>query len=87
MFLGTLGLSREEIPSHPPAEVNMQSFVSGPAAPTQAQSKPRLSSFDSSPEFSLAHWLEVHRLVELSALDDRELKGYVFDDSCLLVSE
>ena len=32
------------------------------------------------------HWLEVRRLVELAERDDRESKGYVFDDS-LLVSQ
>ena len=36
--------------------------------------------------FSLMHWLEVRRLVELAELDERESKGYVFDDS-LLVSQ
>ena len=55
-------------------------------APPQAQSKPILSSYDSAQEFSLMHWLEVRRLVELAELDERESKGYVFDDS-LLVSQ
>jgi len=52
-------------------------------APSQAQSKPILSSYDSGQEFSLVHWLEVRRLVEL---EEGESKGYVFDDS-LLVSQ
>jgi hypothetical protein len=51
--------------------------------PHQAQSKPRLTSYDPSPEFSVAHCLELIKLVET---DDREPQGYVFDDSCLLVS-
>ncbi len=63
------------------------SLVSGPAAPPQAQSKPRLSSYDSSQECSLAHLANVCRLVELAQREDGELKGYVFDDSCLLVSD
>jgi hypothetical protein len=56
-------------------------------APPQAQGKPNPSSYDSGQECSIAHWLEVCRLVELAERDDRELKGYVFDDSCLLVSK
>ena len=55
-------------------------------APPQTQGKPVLSSHDSGPEFSLVHWLEVRRLVELAERDDRELKGYVFDESALFVS-
>lgn len=47
----------------------------------QTQSKPRLSSFDSEQEFSLEHFLEVRRLVAMAEREDRELKGYVFDDS------
>jgi|GEM_PF-1779961 len=58
-------------------------FVSSP----QTQGKPDLTSYDSGQECGLAHWLEVCRLVERAELDDRELKGYVFDDSCLLVSK
>ena len=53
-------------------------------APLQAQDKPHLSSYDSGQEFSLTHWLEVCRLVELAERDDRELKGYLFDDSLLV---
>ena len=55
-------------------------------APQQAQVKPNLSTYDSGHECSLVHWLEVCRLVETAERDDRELKGYVFDDS-LLVSQ
>ena len=57
------------------------------AAPLQPQGKPSLTSYDSGQECSLAHWLEVCRLVETVERDDCELKGYVFDDSCLLVSK
>lgn len=46
-----------------------------------AQGKPRLSSYDSSEEFSFEHLLEVRRLVALAEQD--ELKNYVFDDSLL----
>ena len=53
-------------------------------ATPQAHSKPILSSYDSDQEFSLVHWLEVRRLVELAERDDRELKGYLFDDSLLV---
>lgn len=56
-------------------------------APHQTQGKPVLSSLDSGHEFSLVHWLEVRRLVELAERDDREMKGYVFDDAALLVSD
>jgi hypothetical protein len=55
--------------------------LSDPVVTPQAQSKPRLSSFDSEQEFSLEHFLEVRRLVALAAREDRELKGYVFDDA------
>lgn len=47
--------------------------------PTQA--KPCLFSYDSGPEFSLEHFLEVRRLVALADQDERELKSYVFDDA------
>ena len=63
------------------------SVVPDSVAPPQTQGKPNLSSYDSGQECSIAHWMEVCRLVELAERDDRELKGYVFDDSCLLVSE
>lgn len=53
-------------------------------APPRPSSKPTLSSYDSAQEFSLAHWLETRRLVELAERDDRELKGYVFEDSLLV---
>lgn len=54
------------------------------AAPPQSCTKPTLSSYDSAQEFSLARWLEARRLVELAERDDRESKGYVFDDSLLV---
>jgi hypothetical protein len=63
------------------------SLVPDSVAATQAQGKPCLSSYDSGQETSLAHWLEVCRLVELAEREDQESEGYVFDDSCLLVSE
>ncbi len=63
------------------------SSVLEPVIPPQAESKPCLTSFDSGQEFSLEHLAEVCRLVEFAVIDDRELKGYVFDDSCLRVSE
>ena len=50
-------------------------------APTEK--KPRLESLDSGPECSLKHLLQLYRLVEI---EDHELDGYVFDDSCLRVS-
>jgi len=56
-------------------------FVAAP----QAQGKPVLSSHDSGQEFSLVHWLEVCRLVELVEIEDRELNGCVFDDSLVSV--
>jgi hypothetical protein len=55
-----------------------------PVSPVQAESKPRLTSHDSGQECSLEHWLEVYRLVEKEEFD---LDGYVFDDSCLFVSQ
>jgi hypothetical protein len=61
------------------------SIVPNPVAPPQAQGKPILNSYDSGQEFSLAHWLEVCRLVELVEIEERELKGYVFDDSLVSV--
>jgi hypothetical protein len=60
------------------------SLVSDPVVPHQAQSKPHLASYDSSQEFSLAHWLELIKLVER---EDREPQGYVFDDACLHISD
>jgi hypothetical protein len=59
------------------------SVVSDLAAPPQAHSKPILSSYDSGQDFSLEHFLEVRRLVALAERDDRELKGYVFDDALI----
>ena len=49
----------------------------------QAETRPHLDSFDSAHECSLAHLLELYRMVEV---EDHELDGYVFDDSCLRVS-
>lgn len=53
----------------------------------QIQCKPSLISHDSGEECSLAHLLEVLRLVELVEEEDGELKSTVFDDSLLLVSK
>ncbi len=50
----------------------------------QATSKPRLTSLDSGQECSLEHWLAVCKLVER---EDIELDGYVFDETCLHVSQ
>jgi hypothetical protein len=61
----------------------VSSHVAGPTLSPQKEGKPQLISFDSSREFSLEHLLEVCKLVER---EDRELKGYVFDDECLRVS-
>ena len=49
----------------------------------QGELKPRLDSYDSGRECSLAHLLELYRLVEV---EEHELDGYVFDDSCLRVA-
>ena len=49
----------------------------------QAVLKPRLESYDSAEEFSLDHLREVYKLVQL---ENHELDGYVFDDSCLRVA-
>jgi hypothetical protein len=49
----------------------------------KVETKPQLDSLDSGHEFSLAHLLELYRLVEA---EDRERDGYVFDDSCLRVA-
>jgi len=51
--------------------------------PAQAESKPRLMSYDSGQECSLEHLLALYKLVEE---EDFALDGYVFDDSCLFVS-
>jgi hypothetical protein len=61
------------------------SVVPDLVAPFQPQGKPNLTSYDSSHECSLAHWLEVCRIVELVEIEDRELKGCVFDDSLVSV--
>jgi hypothetical protein len=58
--------------------------ITEPMPSPQAESKPQLISFDSSQECSLEHLLELFKLVES---EDRELKGYVFDDDYLRVSE
>jgi len=52
--------------------------------PVQAERKPRLTSHDSGQECSIEHWLEVYKLVEKANSD---LDGYVFEDSCLFVSQ
>jgi len=56
-----------------------------PVRPSQANCKPRLISFDSGHECSLDHWLELSWLVEME--DKDELEGYIFDETCLLVSK
>lgn len=61
--------------------------VANPSAARHEQARPHLSTYDSGQECSLAHWLEVCRLVETAERDDSQMKGYVFDDECLLVSE
>jgi len=53
-------------------------------ASSQFAQKPTLSSYDSAQEFSLAHWLEVRRLVKLAEREDIESKSDVFDDSLLV---
>lgn len=45
--------------------------------------RPRLESFDSGPECSFEHLLELYRMVEI---EHHDLEGYVFDDSCLRIS-
>jgi hypothetical protein len=62
-------------------------LVSECKTPAHAQTKPCLDSHDSGHECSLAHWLEVYMLVELSEREDGELKSMVFDDSLLLISK
>ena len=49
----------------------------------QVETKPHLESLDSGHECSMAHLLELYRLVEA---EDPELDGYVFDDTCLHVA-
>lgn len=61
------------------------SVVPNPVTPRQAQDKPILYSHDSGEEFSLAHWLEVCRIVELVEIEDQKLNGCVFDDSLVSV--
>lgn len=48
----------------------------------QIEIKPRLESHDSGQECSMAHLVELFKLVEA---EDAELEGYVFDDTCLRV--
>lgn len=55
-----------------------------PTKQPEAQARPRLDSHDCSHEFSLDHLLEVITLVEKEEFD---VDGYVFDDSCLFVSQ
>jgi len=45
-----------------------------------AETKPRLDSYDSAQEFSLQHLVQLYKLLEI---EDYELDGYVFDDTCL----
>lgn len=45
--------------------------------------KPRVESYDSGEEFSFAHLVHVHELVEF---EDQVLNRYVFDDECLHVA-
>jgi hypothetical protein len=58
--------------------------VAEPVRRLQAESRPSLTSYDSGQECSLEHWLEVYKLVEKAEFD---MDGYVFDDSCLFVSQ
>jgi len=60
------------------------SSVLDPVHSPQAEGKPRLSSFDSGPEFSLERVLAVYKLVER---EDFDLEGYVFDDTILRVPQ
>ncbi len=61
-----------------------QLFLVQPVPQPIAAIRPHLDSLDSSPEFSLEHMLELVTLVEEEEFD---LDGYVFDDSCLFVSQ
>lgn len=63
--------------SDPPIETEHRLL---PEPFTHAETKPRLESLDSAPEFSLDHLLEVYRLIDI---EEFELDGYVFDDSIL----
>jgi len=45
--------------------------------------KPRLESYDSGQECSFEHLRELYKLLEVQ---DMDLDGYVFDDSCLHVA-
>lgn len=56
------------------------STVLEPETFLRGDTKPHLESHDSGHECSLAHLLELYRLVEV---EEHELDGYVFDDSCL----
>ena len=55
----------------------MPSPAAGPTLPPQLESKPQLISLDSSQEFTIDHLICLYNLVET---EDRELKGYMFDD-------
>jgi hypothetical protein len=61
--------------------------VPEPEASLQAQPKPHLNSYDSCQECSLAHFLEVCRLVEMAEREDCKPKRNAFDDSLSLVSD
>ena len=53
------------------------SLAAGPTLPPELESKPQLISLDSSQEFTIDHLICLYNLVET---EDRDLKGYVFDD-------
>jgi hypothetical protein len=49
----------------------------------QPQPRPFLRSFDSGPECSFDHWIEVSWMVEH---EEDELDGYLLEDSCFVAS-
>jgi len=62
----------------------MQQAYSFPLAPQpQPFPRPLLRSFDSGPECSLDHWIEISWLVERA---DEELEGYLLEDTCFVGS-
>ena len=87
LVLGTFDFP-EKVPNLPTFGGAMPyPLITDPVAHPEAQCKPHLSSYDSGQECSLAHWLEVCRLVELAEREDREPKRNAFDDSFLFISE
>lgn len=58
------------------AEISMETVL-------HVGSKPRLESYDSGQECSFEHLRELYKLLDVQDLD---LEGYVFDDSCLHVA-